>query len=73
MATRETALVYPFGGESEGGLTKEKWRCFLSYVEEAQVHKGEWHSGASHRKAQRCVDRLYVDVNTAVPNQPGRR
>ena len=71
---QETALIYQFGGESEGGLTKEKWRCFhLSYVEEAQVHKGEWHSGASHRKAQRCVDRLYVDVNTAVPNQPGRR
>ena len=70
---QETALIYQFGGESEGGLTKEKWRCFhLSHVEEAQVHKGEWHSGASHRKAQRCVDRLYVDVNTAIPNQPGR-
>ena len=25
---QETALVYQFGGESEGGLTKEKWRCF---------------------------------------------
>ena len=69
---QETALIYQCGGESGGGLTTEKWRCFhLSYVEEAQVHKGEWHSGASHRKAQRCVDRLYVDVKTAVPNQPG--
>ena len=29
--------------------------------------------GGSHQKAQACVDRVYVDVNEAVPNQPGRR
>jgi uncharacterized protein len=71
---QETALVYQFGGESSGGLSKERWRYFyLAHVEEAEARDGEWYSGASHRKAQRCVDSLYIDVNTAVPNQPGRR
>ena len=28
--------------------------------------------GSSHRKSQRCVTSVYVDVNPDVPNQPGR-
>jgi uncharacterized protein len=46
---------------------------YLSDVESASLRKGPWHGGASHRKTQRCVDVLYVDANTDVPNQPGRQ
>jgi hypothetical protein len=71
---QERALVYQFGGESSGGFARQDWRCFdLCHVKEAEVRNGEWHSGAHHRKAQRCVDSVYIDVNVAVPDQPGRR
>lgn len=71
----ETALVYQFSGESSRGLSKKgEWRCFyLDEVEDVQIEDGRWHSGGSHRKSQRCVDSVFVDVNLDVPNQPGRR
>jgi hypothetical protein len=72
---REVALVYQFGGESSRKLpAKGEWRCiYLSEIEDAEIREGRWHSGDSHRKSQRCVASVYVDVNTDVPNQPGRR
>jgi uncharacterized protein len=71
----ETALVYQFGGDSAGGLpSKGEWRCLhLAHVVEARTREGPWHSGDQHRKRQHCVERVYVDVNISVPNQPGRR
>jgi len=71
----ETALVYQFAGESAGGLPQRgEWRCFrLAEVADVELRDGQWHSGAQHRKRQQCVDRVYIDVNTSVPNQPGRR
>lgn len=71
----ETALVYQFSGDSTRGLPcGGEWRClFLAEVEDAEMRGGRWYSGGSHRKTQRCVDSVYVDVNTAVPDQPGRR
>ncbi len=71
----ETALVYQFGGDSAGALiSRDPWRCFhLANVDKAELRDGRWYSGDSHRSTQSCVDSVYIDVNTAVPNQPGRR
>jgi hypothetical protein len=71
----EKALVYQFGGQSKTGLPPNgEWRClFLSEVENLKIREGRWHSGSGHRTTQKCVESVYVDVNTAVPNQPGRQ
>lgn len=72
---QEKALVYQFGGSSRGVLAAAgEWRCLvLSQVADVRLRDGTWHSGASHRSSQKCVGRIYIDVNTDVPNQPGRR
>jgi predicted nucleic acid-binding protein len=70
----ETLLAYQFGGASAAGGSVPGWRCFrLSEIEAPVTQKGAWHGAASHRKRQRCVETVYIDVNTDVPNQPGRR
>ena len=71
----EVVLAYQFGGGSAGGLpSRGEWRClYLSDVEDIVLRDGQWHSGRQHRTKQKCVDKVYVDVNLAVPNQPGRR
>ena len=71
----EKALVFQFGGESSKGLPPGgQWRClFLADVSEVALRDGAWHSGKGHRTTQSCVEDVYIDVNTAVPNQPGRR
>jgi predicted nucleic acid-binding protein len=71
----EAALAFQFGGESAKGLpTKGEWRCFrLTDVREAETRNGQWYGDARHRKTQKCVDTVYIDVNLNVPNQPGRR
>jgi uncharacterized protein len=72
-ADKERVLVYQFGGRvSEGDLPE--WRCFnLADIQDIQLRSGPWHTGTYHRSTQRCVDDIYLDVNTDVPNQPGRR
>jgi hypothetical protein len=72
---RETLLAYQFAGGSPGGLPPGgEWRCFsLAAMQAVSARDGRWHSGASHQSTQACVDRVHVDVNTDVPNQPGRR
>jgi hypothetical protein len=74
-AGNETALVYQFGGQSSRLLPPQgEWRCLsLNAVENAEVRNGKWYGDAEHRQVQRCVEDVYVDVNLAVPNQPGRR
>ena len=71
----EKALVFQFAGESTTELPPGgQWRCFeLSEVRNVKVRDGRWHSGSGHSATQKCVESVYVDVNTAVPNQPGRR
>lgn len=71
---KETVLAYQFAGGSTRRGSVPNWRCFyLADVESPAMQKGPWHGGAAHRKTQRCVDLVYIDVNTEVPNQPGRR
>jgi uncharacterized protein len=72
---KETVLVYQFEGESSRGLAgKNDWRClYLAEIQEAVTRDGRWYSAGGHSQRQRCVDDVYVDVNTDVPNQPGRR
>lgn len=72
---KEAALVYQFGGESNRELPhKGEWRCFsLADVRDATARAGRWHGDSPHSRTQRCVVDVFVDVNTEVPNQPGRR
>jgi predicted nucleic acid-binding protein len=71
---REMALVYQFDGEGSRGPVKGQWKCLsLADVENAKQRDGRWQTGEGHRRSQRCVDDVYIDVNTNVPNQPGRR
>jgi hypothetical protein len=72
---KETALVFQFAGDSaQRGPVRGEWRCFyLSEVELPQARDGAWHGDAAHRTTQSCVDDVYIDVNTDMPNQPGRR
>lgn len=71
---RETLLAYQFAGASTGAGSIPGWRCFsLSEIEAPVANKGPWHGAALHRKRQRCVETVYIDVNVDVPNQPGRR
>jgi uncharacterized protein len=71
----ESALVFQFGGKSSRGLPRRgEWRCLrLTDVENAELRDGDWYSGVDHQRTQRCVEIVYVDVNEAVPDQPGRR
>jgi predicted nucleic acid-binding protein len=71
----EKALVFQFGGRTTSKLPRGgEWRCLkLADVTEIALRDGRWYTGSYHRSTQRCVDTVYVDVNTAVPNQPGRR
>src|SRR3981189_3459456 len=71
----ERALVFQFGGSTRSKLPPDgEWRCLrLSQVKDIKLRDGPWHGGKYHRATQRCVDRVYLDVNESVPNQPGRR
>jgi uncharacterized protein len=72
---QERVLVFQFAGQSARGLPPGgQWRClYLSRVHDAAARDGAWYGDAKHSKVQSCVDDVYVDVNTNVPNQPGRR
>jgi hypothetical protein len=71
----EKALVFQFAGASSKGLPPGgEWRClFLSGVSDVTLREGRWHSGSGHSTTQSCVEDVYIDVNTEVPNQPGRK
>ncbi len=67
--------MFQFGGASTSRLPQGgEWRCLrLADVTGSKLREGPWHGGSRHRSKQRCVDTVYIDVNTEVPNQPGRR
>jgi predicted nucleic acid-binding protein len=71
----ESALAFQFGGTSSRGLPRKgEWRCLrLAEAKNARMRDGDWYSGAGHQRTQRCVEAVYIDVNEAVPDQPGRR
>lgn len=70
----EKVLAFQFGGRSTRGLPRRgEWRCFeLATVEDPVLRDGSWYGTSTHRTTQRCVDDVYIDVNTDVPGQPGR-
>ena len=71
---QETVLAYQFAGGSGRQGPIPGWRCFyLSEIKSPRTRSGAWHGSALHRKTQRCVDTVFIDVNADVPNQPGRR
>jgi hypothetical protein len=71
----EKVLVYHFAGGSNLGLDPGgQWRCLaVDGIRGLKMREGRWHTGSGHSQRATCVENVYVDVNTAVPNQPGRR
>jgi len=71
----ETAQVFQFAGSSKSKLPAGgEWRCLrLSDVADVKLRDGPWHTKSYHRRMQRCVDKVFIDADERVPNQPGRR
>jgi len=71
----ERVLVFQFAGGSSKRLPPGgDWKCLaLAKIRGAATRDGPWHGDAAHRTTQSCVEDVYIDVNTDVPNQPGRR
>ena len=73
-AGRERLLGYQFAGSGSRGPVRGEWKCFeLAEIEDAKTRPGRWHSGDEHRAPQSSVDEVFIDVNTKVVGQPGRR
>ena len=73
-AGRERLLAYQFAGSGSRGPVKGEWKCFdLDQIKDAKARTGRWHSGNTHRAPQSCIDEVFIDVNTKVSDQPGRR
>lgn len=74
-AGAERALVFQLDGDAQSQLPPGgEWRCLvLSDVTDVELRDGPWHTKGYHRTTQRCVDKVFVDVDERVPNQPGRR
>jgi hypothetical protein len=61
----EVVLAWQFAGESSGPLPE--WRCLrLAKVKNARARNGRWHEGGSHKKAQKCVTDIDLDINIHV-------
>lgn len=72
---QEVALTYQFGGQSRSGLPPGgQWKCLrLSKISNVELRDGPWHAGASHSRAQPCVEIVDLDVNPSSPYNPQRR
>jgi hypothetical protein len=70
----EAALVYQFAGESQSRLPPGgQWKCLrLAKASDVQLRGGPWFAGASHQRAQVCVEIVDLDVNPASPYNPRR-
>jgi hypothetical protein len=68
------ALTFQFGGSSKTGLPPGgEWRClFPSKVSEVELRDGPWHTGESHKKPNRCVDVVDLDIDPDSPYEPKR-
>jgi predicted DNA-binding transcriptional regulator YafY len=72
--SRERLLAYQFAGSGSRGPVRGEWKCFdLDQIKDAKTRAGRWHSGDTHRAPQSCIDDVFIDVNTKVLDQPGRR
>lgn len=71
---QEYALVYQFAGRSSKALPPDgEWKCFqVSKMTNVELRGGEWHTGASHRERQSCVEVVDLDVNPFSPYEPRR-
>ena len=73
-AGSERLLAYQFAGSGSRGPVRGEWKCFdLEQIKNAKTRPGRWYSGDEHRAPQSCVEDVFIDVNTKVLDQPGRR
>lgn len=58
------ALFFQFAGESSRGLPPSgMWRCMsLSGLRDVQVRDGDWHTGTSHTRPQKCIAHVELEV-----------
>ena len=71
----ERALAFEYDG-SKRSKRKGEWCCLrLSEIndKDIQLQDGPWRTGKYPSTTQRCVDKIYLDADERVPNQPGRR
>ena len=71
----ERALAFEYDG-SKRGKRQGEWCCLrLSEIndKDIQLQDGPWRTGKYPSTTQRCVDKIYLDADERVPNQPGRR
>jgi predicted nucleic acid-binding protein len=71
----ERALAFEYDG-SKSSKRQGQWCCLrLSEIDDKdiQLQDGPWRTGKYPSTTQRCVDKLYLDADECVPNQPGRR
>jgi predicted nucleic acid-binding protein len=71
----ERALAFEYDG-SKRSNRKGEWCCLrLSEIndKDIQLQDGPWRTGKYPSTTQRCVDKIYLDADERVPNQPGRR
>jgi hypothetical protein len=61
----EVVLAWQFAGESSGKLPQ--WRCLkLANVSHISTRSGRWHAGGSHKREQKCVTEIDLDINVHV-------
>ena len=72
-AREERALVFEHDGSKRNKRDGE-WGCLrLSKVTDIKLQEAPWRAGKYPSATQRCVDKVYLDADERVPNQPGRR
>jgi hypothetical protein len=61
----EKLLAFQFAGGSSRPLPPAgEWRCLsVARIGDLAVRGGPWHTGASHRRQQSCVQDVDLDVN----------
>ncbi len=58
-------LAFQIGGESSQPLPRNGiWRCFgLDEIEGPELKEGDWRTGSSHERPNRCVIDVHIDIN----------
>ena len=61
----EQVLSYQFAGQSSKGLPAGgEWRCMeIGKMLNVQSRAGDWHTGNSHLRPQKCVKVVDLEIN----------
>jgi hypothetical protein len=64
----EKVLAFQFGGTSSSKLPQGgEWRClYLARVKDVVLRDGPWREGGTHKRPQKCVEDVDLDINIHV-------